>query len=96
MEKQEKKCPYCGETSRQRKMGFNRSGTQRYVCGHCGKTYTPIPKGRTYSEEIREQAIKVYYSGVSANQVGKIFNMNKANVINWIKKTGRSVDKSGD
>lgn len=40
-------------------MGFNRSGTQRYVCGHCGKTYTPIPKGRTYSEEIREQAIKV-------------------------------------
>ena len=38
----------------------------------------------------------MYYSGVSANQVGKIFNMNKGNVIYWIKKTGEGVDKSGD
>ena len=90
------KCPCCGETSKQRKMGFTRYGTQRYVCGHCKKTYTPNAKRREYPEEIRRQAIKMYYSGVSANQVGKIFNMNKGNVIYWIKKTGESVDKSGN
>ncbi len=49
-----------------------------------------------YPEEVKEQAIKAYYSGLSARQVGKMFGMNKANVLNWIKKTERSVDKSRD
>ena len=79
MEKKEKKCPKCGATTKQRKMGFTRSGTQRYICGHCKKTYTPEAKRREYPEEIRKQAIKMYYSGVSANQVGKMFHMNKGN-----------------
>ena len=96
MEKKEKKCPKCGATTKQRKMGFTRSGTQRYICGHCKKTYTPEAKRREYPEEIRKQAIKMYYSGVSANQVGKMFHMNKGNVIKGIKKTGDGVDKSGN
>lgn len=33
-----------------------------------------------YPEEVKEQAI--YYSGLSARQVGKMFGMNKANVLN--------------
>ncbi len=35
-----------------------------------------------YPEEVKEQAIKAYYSGLSARQVGKMFGMNKANVLN--------------
>jgi transposase-like protein len=38
----------------------------------------------------------MYYSGVSGNGVGKILKMNKANVFNWIKKNGSSVDKPTD
>ena len=86
MKTKERKCPCYGETSKQMKMGFTRYGTQRYVCGHCKKTYTPDAKQHEYPEEIRRQAKKMYYSGVSANQVGKIFNMNKGNVLYWIKK----------
>ncbi len=41
---------------------------------------------REYSEEIKEQAIKTYYSGTSGRGVGKIFGFSKANVYNWIKK----------
>ncbi len=81
METNEKKCPHCGKKMKQQKMGSNHSGTQRFLCGWCGKTYTPEPKTREYSEEIKEQALKMYYSGVSANQVGKAFNMNKGNVL---------------
>ena len=44
-------------------------------------------KDRAYSEEMRERAIKTYYSGVSGRGVGKIFGMSKANVYNWIKKS---------
>jgi hypothetical protein len=35
-----------------------------------------------YPEEVKEQAIKAYYSGLSARQDGKMFGMNKANVLN--------------
>ena len=81
-------CPKCKSHSGQMKSGKNRSGTQRIVCRHCKKSYTPEPKRHTYSEEVREQAIKTYYSGVSGRGVGKIFGMSKANVYNWIKKNG--------
>ena len=81
-----RKCPICGRIEMQVSIGKNRSGTQRYRCNACRKTYTHEPKSRAYSEETRNAAIKVYYSGVSANQVGKIFYMNKANVLNWLKK----------
>ena len=86
-------CPKCSATDGQMKNGKNRSGTQTIQCRHCKKTYTPEPKRNAYVEEIRIQAIKTYYSGVSGRGVGKIFGMSKANVYNWIKKTEQDLDK---
>ena len=86
-ETREMKCPKCGQTKKQVKKGYNRSGTQRIQCKECAKTYTINPKKRAYPEETREMAIKMYYSGVSGRGVGKVLGMNKANVYNWIKKT---------
>jgi len=80
-------CPGCKSERNQIHFGQNRSGSQRIRCKDCGKTYTPEAKTKAYSEELREQAIKTYYSGVSGRGVGKIFGMSKANVYNWIKKT---------
>ncbi len=74
----------------QRKNGHNASGTQKYQCGHCKKTYTLEPKKRAYSEETRELALKIYYAGASGRAVGKILGMSKANVYNWIKKNGNN------
>jgi transposase-like protein len=83
-------CPNCKAEKRQMKKGFNRSGTQRYQCGNCNVTYTPIPKKQSYSEETRSLAVKMYYSGISGRGVGKALGMSKANVYNWIKKNGGS------
>ena len=85
---EEKKCPKCGKTENQIKKGFNPSGTQRCMCKECGVAYTINPKKREYPEEVREQAIKTYYAGVSGRGVGKVFGFSKANVYNWIKKNG--------
>jgi transposase-like protein len=79
-------CPKCANIELQYKHGFNSSGTQRYKCYSCGFSYTLKPKSNEYSESIREQAIKLYYSGVSGRGVGKIMDMSKANVVRWIKK----------
>ena len=81
-----KKCPECGRIEGQVKNGHNRSGTQKCFCKYCKKSYTLEPKKHAYSEEIRQQAIKTYYSGVSGRGVGNLMGMNKANVYNWIKK----------
>lgn len=91
-----RKCPKCGSTTEQIMFGKNLKGIQRCRCKKCGKIYTMEKPQPLYPEEVKEQAIKAYYSGLSARQVGKMFGMNKANVLNWIKKTERSVDKSRD
>ena len=82
-----RQCPLCQSEEQQQKYGKNRSGTQRCKCNRCGHTYTLAPKSRAYSEEVREQAIKTYYSGVSGRGVGALFGMGKENVVRWIKKT---------
>lgn len=83
-----RRCPICGKAENQVNAGKNRSGTQRCFCNECKKYYTLDPKTREYSEEIKQQAIKTYYAGASGRGVGKVFNMSKANVYNWIKKNG--------
>ena len=83
---EEKRCPHCGDMAEQTKQGFTRAGSQRYKCHKCGKKYTPKPKTKAYSEEVRQNAIRTYFSGVSARKVGQIFGFSKANVLIWIKK----------
>ena len=87
-------CPKCGNTKDQRNNGHNRSGTQRVQCKACKFYYTLNPKNRAYSEEKRKDALRIYYSGVSARGVAKILKMHKSNVLNWIKKNPSDVDKS--
>ena len=80
-------CPKCGSAENQSNFGFNRSGTQRCKCKMCDITYTLEPKQHAITEEKRELAIRAYYSGVSGRGVGKMFDMNKSNVVRWIKKS---------
>ena len=83
---EKRRCPQCGKVENQVNKGKNASGTQRCRCLDCQIYYTLDPKRREISEEIREQAIKIFYTGTSGRGVGKIFGMSKANVLNWIKK----------
>lgn len=89
-------CPVCGSIENQILYGKSGSGVVRHKCKNCGKVYSMENKGNGYSEEVRQQAIKAFYSGISGRQVGKLFHMSKANVYNWIKKNRDSVDKFQD
>ena len=86
-----RKCPQCGKTKEQVKMGLNPSGTQRCFCKECKKYYTHNPKSRDIPEEIRQMAVKSYYAGASGRAVGKAFGFSKANVHNWIKKNNQNL-----
>jgi len=60
--------------------GKNHSGDQRCFCKECRKYYTLNPKTRKYSEEIRRQAIKTFYAGVSDPEVGNRFSTYRGNL----------------
>jgi transposase-like protein len=97
MEKIESKCPKCGAENNQIKKGHTKAGSQRMYCKGCGCKYTPNPKNRAYSEEVRKQAIRLLTLGNTGRGVGKALNMSKANAYRWAreeaKKNGGSVDK---
>ena len=90
--KTKKQCPNCKAEEGQMKNGRNRSGSQQILCRYCKKTYTLEPKRNAYSEETRALALKIYYAGASGRGVGKVLNMSKANVYNWIKKNGSKLE----
>ena len=63
-----------------------KAGSQVYKCKHWWKTYTPKPKERNYSEEIKRQAIKLYMEGNSGRAVGRILGISKNICLYRVKK----------
>jgi len=100
MKSERKKCPKCGSEKGQHKKGYTVSGSQRMFCNICKNKYTPNPKSRSYSEEVRKQALRLLALGNTGRGIGKVLNMSKANAYRWakeeVKKTRRLVDKSHD
>lgn len=92
METEIKKCTRCGSSLYQNN-GKSQCGSQRAKCLVCGKFWTLNPKKKGYSQEIRDQAIKLHFAGASGRTVGKVMGMSKANVYNWAKKNSDYVDK---
>jgi transposase-like protein len=82
----EKICPRCGSEEKQNKHTANKSGSARYICRACGKTYTPNPQKYAYSEAERTAAIKTYYECKSGRAVGRILGMSRSNAARWIKE----------
>ncbi len=79
-----KVCRDCPNQTEQIKTGRNRSGTQRFMCRGCGKTSTPEPRGRGYSKEVREKAVRMYVEGNNFRRIGRLLNVNHQSVVNWV------------
>ena len=56
-------------------------------CPRCesieGQMYSSFSK---YPKAFKDEAIRLYQTGLSAREVGKILNVNKGSVLNWIRK----------
>ena len=76
-------CPHC-QTATLSKGGLNPSGSQRYICKTCQRTHTPEPKPNGYSQEVREQAVRLYLQGMGLRAIGRILQVNPQSVSNWI------------
>jgi len=80
-----KTCPYCQSTEKQVKAGHNPSGSQRYLCNNCDRTYTPKPKQRGYPSNVRDHAILLYHEGHSFRAIARKLGVGTQSVINWVR-----------
>ena len=87
------KCERCKNEKEQIKAGKTKAGSQKYKCKVCGKVYTPKPKERNYSEEIKRQAIKLYMEGNSGRAVGRILGISKNTCLYWIRKYAKKIEE---
>ena len=77
-------CPYCQATTKQRKIGRTKAGSQRYQCLHCGRRYTPEPKTPGYEPQTRQQAVKLYSDGMNFRRIARHLGVSHQSVINWV------------
>jgi transposase-like protein len=77
-------CPYCRSSERQVKSGFNRTGSQRLQCQACRCQYTPEPLPLGYTDQTREQAIRLYLEGNGLRRIGRLLSDNHQSVANQV------------
>ena len=87
-------CPRCSSRTKQYKIGFNRSGSRKYRCATCKRTYTPEPNERGYPEALRLQAVRLYLEGTSLRSIGRILNVTHQSVSNWIRAYSERLPRS--
>lgn len=78
-------CPSCKETTSQHKSGKTKAGSQRIRCWHCKTKYTPQPRERGYSDELRLQAIRMYVDGMNYRRIARHIAVHHTSVMNWVK-----------
>ena len=77
-------CPSCHSTARQVKHGRNPSGSQRYLCQRCPRTYTPEPTPSGYDTATRRQALRLYVDGMNLRRIARQFGVVHQTVANWV------------
>lgn len=79
-----KACPHCQSRDQQVKAGRTEAGSQRYLCKHCQRRYTPEPKQAGYGDDLRRQAVRLYVDGMNFRRIARHLGVNHQTVINWV------------
>ena len=84
-------CPRCQRTDRQNRAGKTPSGSQRYLCKHCGIKYTPNPKPWAYDKEFRRKAVQLYVDGMNLRRIARHLGIHHRTVSLWVKAYAEKV-----
>jgi len=80
-----KTCPCC-QSSILVKRGHNRSGSQRFLCRDCGRTFTPQPNRRGYPDDMHHRAIQLYLEGTNLRRIGRLLGIDHMTVAAWVQQ----------
>lgn len=83
-----RECPRCHETARQIEYYRNRSGSQQYRCGACGRVYTPAPmggsRGLRHAPETRAEAVRRHRECGNFTHVARQLGVSTCTVTRWV------------
>src|SRR4051812_2135341 len=71
-------CPHCQRCERQVKVGFDDSGSKRYLCQVCQRKYTPNPNVQGYDTATPQAASRLYADGMNLRRIAH------PTVANWV------------
>lgn len=77
-------CPLCQRTECQVKVGFNASGSQRYLCQWCQRKYTPEPRTAGYDAVTRQEAVRLYADGMNLRRIARTLGVTHPTVAAWV------------
>ena len=78
-------CPHCGSQDVIR-FGTNRSGTARYRCHGCGKTFTPNPRSRALTPEKEEAILRALQERISQRGIARALQVGRQTIRDLRKK----------
>ena len=84
-------CPHCQRSEQQVKVGFNASGSQRYLCKVCQRKYTPAPNAQGYSAVMRQRAVQLYVDGLNFRRIARTLKVAHQSVVNWVNARAEQV-----
>ena len=85
-------CPDCG--SDQICKDGRRQGRQNYVCKHCHRRFLESCHRRGYSDEVKQQCLKMYLNGLGIRAIGRVMDISHVTILNWIKSASASLPDS--
>ena len=60
------------------------AGSQCYKCQECHHRYTPEPKPRGISDEVRLKAVRMYVDGGNVRRIARHLGVSHQSVANWV------------
>lgn len=87
-------CPQCQAAHFQVKDGLTGAGSQRYRCRSCNHRYTPQPKLRGYSDDLKASAHRMYIDGFNFRRIARHLNVHHQTVIDWINAAALDVPET--
>ena len=61
---------------------------------YCNRKYTPEPKPRGYSDDMRKQAIQMYVDGMNLRRIGRHFGIHHRTVSLWVQAHAASLPEA--
>jgi len=82
-------CPACQDVESVVPFSLNRSGTRRFRCKACGKTFTPGRRTRRLSEEKRQSIEGALAGRISQRGIARALGVSR-NTIRQVRRKGQS------
>ena len=79
-------CKHCGVTQQVQRFGKTRSGTQRYRCGDCQRTFVAFYTHKACDPAVQVQLTQMAINGAGVRDTARVLKISRNTVSSQLKK----------